>query len=304
MNKKLVYTLLLFLTAMIWGAAFVAQSVSMELVEPFTFSAVRFAMGALALLPVIRVMDLKQGRGKRALLPLRQDRELRRSGLVCGVIICAASNFQQFGIQFTTAGKCGFITTLYVAMVPVLSVLLLKRRYGPSTWLGVGMAVVGMYFLCITESFAVTKGDVLVLLCAVLFAGHILAVDHYIALVDGVRLACLQMLVNALLSGVLMFLFEQPSLSAILAAWKPICYAGLLSCAVAYTLQVVCQKEVEPTLASLIMSLESVFSVLFGWLLLHEQLSRRELLGCVLTFCAVLIVELAPGIQRRKQLTT
>ena len=120
MNKKLVYTLLLFLTAMIWGAAFVAQSVSMELVEPFTFSAVRFAMGALALLPVIRVMDLKQGRGKRALLPLRQDRELRRSGLVCGVIICAASNFQQFGIQFTTAGKCGFITTLYVALVPVL----------------------------------------------------------------------------------------------------------------------------------------------------------------------------------------
>ena len=129
MNKKLVYTLLLFLTAMIWGAAFVAQSVSMELVEPFTFSAVRFAMGALAL------------------LPLRQDRELRRSGLVCGVIICAASNFQQFGIQFTTAGKCGFITALYVALVPVLSVLLLKRRYGPATWLGVGMAVVGMYFL-------------------------------------------------------------------------------------------------------------------------------------------------------------
>lgn len=297
MSKKTVYTLLLFLTAMIWGAAFVAQSVSMELVEPFTFSAVRVTMGGLALLPVIRVIDLKQGRGRRALLPLGQDAQLRRGGIACGLIMCLATNLQQFGIQFTTAGKCGFITALYVAVVPVLSVLLLKRRYNLATWLGVGLAVLGMYFLCISEDFTVTGGDLLVLLGAVAFAGHILVIDHYTARVDGVRLACLQLLVSGALSTVLMLLFEQPRLSAVLAAWKPICYAGLLSCAVAYTLQVVCQKEVEPTLASLIMSLESVFSVLFGWLLLQERLSGRELLGCVLTFCAVLLVELAPRFQ-------
>ena len=301
MSRKTVYTLLLFLTAMIWGASFVAQSVSVGLVEPFTFSGVRITMGGLALLPVIRIMDLQQGRGRQPLLPLRTDRDLRRSGLLCGTVLCIASNLQQFGIQTTTAGKCGFITAFYVALVPVFSVLLLKKRYGVLTWLGVALAMTGMYFLCLTGGFTVTAGDTLIFLCSIAYAFHILAVDRYTVLVDGVRLSCLQFLVAGGISSVLMFLTEQPSISVILSAWKPICYSGLLSCGVAYTLQVICQKELDSALASLIMSLESVFSVLFGWLLLHERLSPRELLGCALTFSAVILVELAPEIQGKKE---
>ena len=301
MSRKVLYTLLLFLTAMIWGASFVAQSVSVGLVEPFTFSGVRITMGGLVLLPVIRFMDTRQGRGKQPLLPLRSDKTLLRGGLVCGTVLCIASNLQQFGIQTTTAGKCGFITAFYVALVPVLSVLFLKKRYGALTWLGVALAMTGMYFLCINGGFTVTRGDTLVFLCAIAYAVHILVIDRYSVLVDGVRLSCLQFLVAGGISAVLMLLTEQPSLQVILSAWKPICYSGILSCGVAYTLQVICQKELDSALASLIMSLESVFSVLFGWLLLHERLSPRELLGCALTFSAVILVELAPEIKSRKE---
>ena len=294
MNRKLLYSLLLLLAAMIWGAAFVAQSVGNGLIGPLTFSGVRITMGGVVLLPVIRFLDKKQGRGVQPLLPLRRDKTLLVGGLVCGFFMCVATNLQQFGINYTTVGKAGFITSLYVALVPVFAVLFWHRRYGPLTWAGTALALCGMYFLCMNEGFSVNLGDALVFFCAICFSWQILAIDHYSPRVDPVRLSCWQMLSCGGLSLIAMFLFEKPTLSGILGAWLPICYAGILSCGVAYTLQVVCQAELEPALASLLMSLESVFSVLFGWLLLHQTLSRRELFGCVLTFAAVLLVELAP----------
>ncbi len=296
MKNSPLHSLLLLLTAMIWGASFVSQSVAMDTIQPFTFMGVRTTMGGLALLPVIALTERRNPPAeRRAVLPLRSDKELLKGGLICGAVMTVASNLQQFGIQYTTAGKCGFITAFYVMLVPVFATLLLRRRYGPVTWLGVLVAMGGFYLLCITEDFTIGRGDLLVFLCAIGFAFHILAVDHFAARTDGIRLSACQFLVCGLTSLLGMALFEQPRLSLLLAAWKPILYSGLLSCGVGYTLQVICQRKVEPALASLLMSLESVFSVLFGWLLLHEALSPRELLGCALTFCAVLLVELAPG---------
>lgn len=301
MKKKNLYTLLLFLAAMIWGAAFVAQSVGNEVIGPLTFSGVRITMGGLVLLPVIALLDKMQGRPRQPLLPLRSNAALRKGGLVCGFFMFAATNLQQIGISYTSVGKAGFITSLYVALVPVFAVLFLRRRFGLLTWCGTTLALCGMYFLCITEDFSVELGDGLMLLCAVCFSWQILAIDHYSPLVDGVRLSCWQLLSCGGMSLLAMAIFEAPTLSGILAAWLPICYAGILSCGVAYTLQVVCQREVEPALASLVMSLESVFSVLFGWLLLGQRLSARELLGCALTFGAVLLVELAPAPKKKKE---
>lgn len=301
MKKKNLYTLLLFLAAMIWGAAFVAQSVGNEVIGPLTFSGVRITMGGLVLLPVIALLDKMQGRPRQPLLPLRSNADLRKGGLVCGFFMFVATNLQQIGISYTSVGKAGFITSLYVALVPVFAVLFLRRRFGLLTWCGTALALCGMYFLCITEDFSVELGDGLMLLCAVCFSWQILAIDHYSPLVDGVRLSCWQLLSCGGMSLLAMAIFETPTLSGILAAWLPICYAGILSCGVAYTLQVVCQREVEPALASLVMSLESVFSVLFGWLLLGQRLSARELLGCALTFGAVLLVELAPAPKKKKE---
>ncbi len=301
MNKKTVYSLLLLLAAMIWGSAFVAQSVGNDIIGPLTFSGVRVTLGGVVLLPVIRILDLRQGKGKQPLLPLRRDRKLLRGGLVCGTFMCIATNLQQFGIVYTTVGKAGFITSFYLALVPVFAVLFLRRRYALLTWAGVALALFGMYFLCMNESFSVNRGDALVFLCAICFSWQILAIDHYSAQVDAVRLSCWQMLCCGGLSVIAMFLFEKPTLSGILSAWLPICYAGIFSCGVAYTLQVVCQAQLEPALASLLMSLESVFSVLFGWLILHQTLSKRELLGCALTFGAVLLVELAPNSKEQKE---
>ena len=293
-NRKLLYTLLLLLAAMIWGAAFVAQRVGNGLIGPLTFSGVRITMGGLVLLPVIRFLDIRQGRGRQPLLPLKSDRTLLIGGVICGFFMCIATNLQQFGINYTSVGKAGFITSLYVALVPVFAVLFLHRRYGLLTWVGTALALCGMYFLCMSEGFSLNRGDTLVFLCAVCFSWQILALDHYSPLVDPVRLSCVQLLSCGAMSLIAMFLFEKPTLSGILSAWLPLCYAGILSCGVAYTLQVVCQAELDGALASLLMSLESVFSALFGWLLLHQTLSKRELLGCALTFAAVLLVELSP----------
>ncbi len=301
MKSKVVNTLLLFLAAMIWGSTFVAQSVGVEYVQPFTFTGIRSVLGGTALLPVIALLDRRRPpEERRALLPLRSDRTLLRGGIVCGLCLFAGSNLQQYGIQFTTAGKCGFITSFYVALVPILSMLLLRRRYGWQTWVGVAVALAGLYLLCIREDFSVGQGDIYVLACAVAFAFHILAIDHFTARVDGVRLSCLQFLVCGTASLICTALFEQPRLPLILKAWLPLAYSGLLSCAVAYTLQILCQKHVEPALASLVLSLESVFSALAGWALLHETLSGRELFGCLLTFGAVVLVELAPAPAQKK----
>lgn len=276
-------SLLLLLTAFIWGAAFVAQSVGGEAVGCFTFNGVRSLIGALVLLPVIWLMDAKKKEDQKTLIT---------GGICCGVMLCIASNFQQFGISFTTVGKAGFITAMYILIVPILG-LFMKKKPGLQVWLGVVLAVMGLYLLCMTsESFSLSKGDFLVLICAGFFSLHILIIDYFSPKVDGVRMSCIQFLVCGILSMVMAFIFETPEVSVILSGWLPILYAGVLSCGVAYTLQIVGQKNMDPTVASLILSLESVFSVLAGWLILNQTLSLRELSGCVLMFLAIILAQL------------
>lgn len=276
-------SLLLLLTAFIWGAAFVAQSVGGEAVGCFTFNGVRSLIGALVLLPVIWLMDAKKKEDQKTLIT---------GGICCGVMLFIASNFQQFGISFTTVGKAGFITAMYILIVPILG-LFMKKKPGLQVWLGVVLAMMGLYLLCMTsESFSLSKGDFLVLICAGFFSLHILIIDYFSPKVDGVRMSCIQFLVCGILSMVMAFIFETPEVSVILSGWLPILYAGVLSCGVAYTLQIVGQKNMDPTVASLILSLESVFSVLAGWLILNQTLSLRELSGCVLMFLAIILAQL------------
>ena len=286
--------LLLLLTAAIWGTAFVAQSVGMEHVGPFTFNGVRSLIGGVVLLPLIWFLDRTGGREKKAQTP-RDRKNLIAGGIACGVMLFIASNFQQFGIQYTTVGKAGFITAFYIVLVPVLG-LFVRRRCPALVWAGVALALGGLWLLCMGGgAVSVGTGDLLVFIGAIMFSVHILVIDHYSPLADGVKLSCIQFFVCGLLSALCMFLFEKPDLSAIWDARGSILYAGAMSCGVAYTLQIVGQKGMNPTAASLILSLESVISVLAGWVLLRQALSVRELAGCALVFAAVLLVQIVMG---------
>ena len=293
MSKKMKSNILLLLTAIIWGSAFVAQKSGMDYVEPFTFNGIRTFIGGLVLIPVIFFMEKKNppeeiSREEKT----KKNKELLIGGICCGLALFAASSLQQFGVSYTTAGKAGFITTLYVVFVPIISVLL-RKKVRPIMWLCVAMGAVGLYLLCMTDaSFRLTFGDTLVLLCAVAFAVHILTVDHFSPKMDGIKLSCIQFLTVGIVSMVCMFIFEHPDIHAILDCAVPILYAGMLSCGLGYTFQVVAQKHAEPTVASLLMSLESVFAVVFGALLLHETMSMRELSGCLIIFIAVIISQL------------
>lgn len=289
-TSRLNYVALLLLTAMIWGGAFVAQSVGLDYVGPFTINAVRFLIGGLVLIPCIAVMErLQDGRGEERDRGSR--RELLAGGLCCGLILCAASTLQQIGIAYTTVGKAGFLTALYVVIVPFLG-LLFGRRLPAVIWVCVALALGGLYLLCMTKAEGLGRGDVLVLLCALTFSVHILMVGHFSARVDPVRLSCVQFLVSGLAAAVPMLALEQPTVTAVLSAWQPILYAGVLSCGVAYTLQAVAQRECDPTVCSLVLCLESVFSVLFGWILLGQALSLREWAGCGLMFGAIVLAQL------------
>ncbi len=282
------YSLLLFLAAFIWGVAFVAQSVGMDYMGPFTFNGVRFLIGGIVLLPVIWYRD-KNGKEKEQ--EGSDRRELLRGGICCGVVLCVASLLQQIGIQYTTVGKAGFLTTLYIIIVPVCGIFL-HKKIGAKIWTGAVIAVIGMYLLCISGEFSISRGDGYVLLCAVVFSGHILVVDYFSPKMDSIKLSCLQFLTSGIICTALALILEKPALSALLAGWMPILYAGVMSCGVAYTLQVVGQKKVEPTIASLLLSMESVVSVLAGWVLLGQKLSGRELFGCFLVFIAVILVQI------------
>ncbi len=312
MNHNLKYNLLLMLAALIWGSAFVAQSVGMDYLGPFSFNCVRSFMGSLVLLPVIWFMDRQKkqkteeagaayasGRisaercdaGCEAEEKAENNKVLLTGGVCCGVILTVSTSLQQIGIQYTSAGKAGFITALYILIVPVLGIFL-GKKVGSKTWIGVALAVIGMYLLCIKEGFSISYGDFMVLLCALVFSLHILAVDYFSPKVDGIRLSCIQFFVCGCISLFPMLLFEHPQLIQILQAWQPLAYAGVLSSGVAYTLQIITQKHLNPTVASLLMSLESVFAVLTGWLVLHERLSAKELLGCILVFAAIILAQL------------
>ena len=289
-------TFLLLLTAFIWGVAFVAQSVGMDYVGPLTFNAVRFIIGAIFLIPCIAFLDkLKekenQAAGKNTPAAPQNKKVLITGGICCGIAIAAASTLQQYGIAYTTVGKAGFITALYIVIVPILGIFL-KKKPRLIIWLSVLLALVGLYFLCMTDSLSFSKGDTLVLLCAFVFSLHIMIIDHFSPMVDGVRMSCIQFAVAGILCGIPALIFEHPTFSSLIAAWAPVLYAGILSCGVAYTLQIVAQKNYDPTVASLLLSLESVFSVLAGWVILHQSLSPREIFGCVLVFIAIILVQL------------
>lgn len=287
-------SLILLLTAAIWGVAFVAQSVGMDYVGPFTFNCVRSLLGALVLLPctaVLKRINPSENSGKMTEDEKKAQRKiLFTGGICCGIALFAASCFQQVGIMYTTVGKAGFITAFYIIIVPVLG-LFFHKKCGLNVWIGVVLALAGLYFLCITENLSIGKGDILVFISAILFSVHILVIDHFSPLVDGVKMSCIQFFVSGLMCAVLMFLLEKPQIGQLLQAWQPILYAGVMSCGVAYTLQIVGQKGMNPTVASLILSLESVISVLAGAVLLHQILSPRETLGCVLMFAAILLAQ-------------
>ena len=286
--------MILLLTATIWGVAFVAQSVGMEYIGPFTFNAIRCVLGGLVLIPVILVLKKKKETGAE-----NQEKEDKKTlwagGIACGVILCIASNLQQFGIMEASVGKSGFFTALYIVMIPVIGIFIGKRP-GIKLWFCVALAVVGMYLLCMKDgSFTIERADIMLLLCALAFSFHILVVDYFSPKVDGVKMSCIQFLVCGVLSAVGMLFTETPDISNIQAAWLPLLYAGLLSCGVGYTLQIVGQKGINPVIASLIMSLESVISALAGWVILGQVLSPKEILGCVLMFVAIIITQIPIG---------
>ena len=285
----------LFLTAFIWGVAFVAQSVGMNYIGPFTFSCVRSILGGIVLIPCIWFLDRlkmkEEGVTEKRTMSEKEKKTLLIGGICCGIALCVASNLQQFGVKYTTVGKAGFITALYIVLVPIFGIFL-KKKVGVKVWISVAISVVGLYLLCMTEKLSISKGDFLVLLCAIVFSIHILVIDHFSPLVDGVRMSCIQFWITGILSAIPRFLFEKPSLSAIFAAAVPLLYAGVMSSGVAYTLQIVAQKDADPTVASLILSLESVFSVLAGWVVLGQVMSMREICGCVLMFAAIILAQL------------
>lgn len=285
--------MLLLLASLIWGCAFVAQSVGLAYVGPFTFNGLRFLLGGFVLLPCIYFMDRQ--RGARPTVWGTHDPAQRKTlllgGLACGVAMTLGSSLQQIGLAYTSVGKAGFITALYIVIVPVLG-LFLRKRIQPRFWFCVGLALVGMYLLCVTGGFSIALGDVILLAGSFFFSVHILIIDHFAQKVDGVRLSCLQFFVCGIVSLVPMFALEHPTLSGVLAAWAPLLYAGILSCGVAYTLQILAQKNTNATVASLILSLESVFAVLAGWVLLGQKLTLRELAGCLLVFVAIVLTQL------------
>ena len=288
-NASLRGNLLLLLAAFIWGVAFVAQKEGGAEVGDLTFNGARSFIGGTVLLIAIPILS-KLGFVK---LPVgkAQWKTTLLGGVLCGVALFLATNLQQIGISYTTVGKSGFITALYIVLVPILGILL-RKRTTLFNWLGVMLAVCGLYLLCVQGERGIQIGDLLLLGCALMFSVQILLVDHFVPHTDGVRLSCIQFFTVGILNLPLMFIYEQPSLSAMAVNWLPILYAGVLSSGVAYTLQIVAQKDTHPTTASLLMSFESVFAVLAGWVILQEDLSPTELLGCGLMFAAVILAQL------------
>lgn len=302
MKTSLKNSFLLLLTALIWGSAFVAQKDGMNYIESFTYNAARNIVAGVFLLVLLPALD--KLRASRGGFEKGNRRDILIGGVLCGVVLFAASNLQQFGIALqspeTNVGKAGFITACYCAFVPVIG-LFFKKRSPLLVWAGVAVAVIGFFFLCLMDGIAAGQGiglersDLLLLACSLAFSIHILVIDHFSPLVDGVRLSCIQFFVCGVLCIICMFIWEEPRMEDILACWLPILYAGVMSSGVAYTLQIIAQKNVHPAVASLLLSLESVFSVLAGYILMPGSvLSGWELLGCGLVFVAVIMVQLAP----------
>lgn len=293
MNRRLRGSLLLIVTAAIWGASFVAQSKGAEYLGPFAFNAARSFLAGFALL----IVDLVS-HGARPAAAFCDQRSARRSrrmlilgGIACGAALAAACGLQQMGIASVAVGKAGFLTSLYIVLVPVIG-MLSGRKVRTVEWLGVTLSLIGLYLLCVDGPLPIEQGDLLMLACALCYAVHILVVGRFSPYVDSVRLSCIQFFSCGIFSVILMFLFEKNAFHNILRAWAPLLYSGLLSSCVGYTLQIMSQRDVPPTVTSLILSLESVFAVLFGWLLLGQLLSAQETIGCAFMFCAITIAQM------------
>ncbi len=305
MNRKALRgSLLLLFGAVIWGAAFAAQRMGMDHVGPFTFSGVRMLLAGLVMIPVAAAA------GRKVPEKTAEDRKRQRTGgLICGILLFTATSLQQIGLVDTAAGKAGFITALYVVLVPVAGLLLFRQNPGRLVWIGVVLAVAALWLLCVPpEGYVVETGDLLLVGCAVCFTAQILCVDRFAPRVDGVTLARDEFLVTGALSMVIALLTEEIRMEGLLAAAIPILYAGILSGAVGYTLQIIGQRDVNPTIASLLMCLESVFAVLTGALLLGERMTGREAAGCVLMFTAVILAQLSTAVRgkragRKKEIT-
>ena len=299
-HKALRGSLLLLLGSVIWGAAFAAQRMGMDHVGPFTFTGIRMLLAGIIMIPATAWMGRKTKHGEGEATP-EQRRNQRKGGLLCGLFLFVASCLQQVGLVYTSAGKAGFLTALYVVLVPVAGWLLFRKQPGKVIWAGVGLAVVALYLLCVPEGgFQVERGDVMLLGCAVCFTGQILCIDIYAPKVDVLRLARDEFLVTGVLSMTVAIAAEQISADGIREALIPILYAGIMSGAVGYTLQIIGQRDVNPTVASLLMCLESVFAVLTGAILLGERMTARETVGSILMFSAVILAQLSTVVRKKQ----
>lgn len=298
MKKNLLGSISLLLATVIWGSAFVAQSVGMDHVGPYTFQAIRCAMAAIGLVPVIAIFDAGKNDGKNFISRFA-DKKLWMAGVLAGIPLCFAANLQQIGILYTDAGKSAFLTAMYIIFVPLIGIFL-KRRPSPMIPVCVLLAAIGLYFLSCAGVSGINIGDICLLLCALAFAVQITVIDRFAQIVDPLRLNCIQAGVCAAGSALVMLFTETPTLDGIAGSWWPMCYAGFLSMGVAYSLQIIGQKHLNPAPASLIMSLESVFAALSGWLFLQETMTFEESVGCILVFLAVILSQIPINMTKKR----
>ncbi len=309
-HRKLIGNLLLLFTAVIWGTAFMFQRTGMEDIQPLTFNAARMALAAVFIGTLAFLLRGKFPAGPKEsgtnisgepqdTHSSKQSRnsllQTIRGGVVCGCFLSFASIFQQMGLVYTTAGKAGFITAMYMLIVPIISFLVFKKKNTWLVWVSVFLGIVGMYLLCMTESFSLSKGDALVLICAFLFSGHILSCDHYARRGNPLAISAVQFTVATIISAIGAMIWETPTLHQLWVAALPILYCGLVSGGIGYTLQMIAQKMTDPTTASLIMSLESVFAALSGAIFIHETMQAKEIAGCIVMFLAIILVQLPIG---------
>lgn len=296
---------LLLLAAFIWGLSFVAQSEGMKYIGPFAFIGIRSMLAGVSLAVFLAIRSLVSGKKKQAKEVQEKSRDAKEKrktllagGICCGLVLFVATMLQQVGILHTNEpGKAGFITALYLILVPIAGIFF-RKKIGIKVWIAVVLAVCGMYLLCITEGFRIATGDLYLLGCAVVFTVHILVIDHFSPKTDGVAMSCIQFLVCGVIAMTGMFLTEKVELSHILSAWLPLVFSGVFSGGVAYTLQIVAQKDTEPTIATLLMSLESVFAVLGEWLILGQFLTAREFGGCALMFVGIILSQLPERMEK------
>ncbi len=289
-KKQIAANLLMLLGSLIWGGAFVAQSIGAESVGAFTFGGIRFLVGTIVILPIMYFMNRKKEKG----WDTATTGEYLKGGIICGLSLFFGAYFQQLGLQYTTAGKAGFVTGLYIILVPIFGFILYKRRCGSRVLVATLLALVGIFLLCVSGELGVNIGDFYVFIGSLFWAAQILLIEKFASRLDGLKFAVAEFMTCSVVSLICMAIFEQPTLEGIAAAWIPLAFCGVLSVGVGFTAQIICLQYTDPTVASLLMSSESVFSVIFGFLILHETLAPRQIIGCLLVFGAVLLAQTYP----------